>query len=489
MARYNTFKYGAAKYGTTSPDTLLWGLLIDWDDDGVFTGENEANRMKDMSIIRGRNYFVSPNGDGFEPIQPGQMRIVLNNRDGRYNPYNEASPLYPNVDSGKFIKLIVRFGSTVYNLFSGTIQDIIPNNNRVEILAEDGLRWLQDQLVETQIYQTITADTAIGYVLDAAKWPALWGKSLETGADTLSYWWAYGRNGWEEIRTLADSEFGRAWVDASGAMRFSNRYSTRAAVLSVDQSKLLRSVRIPQPWEVRRNIVQVTSNPITAQATADVWRAAGEYTVDAGATIDISIEFATPATGIIRPVATTDYTAFSLTGGGGVNLTADIVVNVVASSRSATLTITNTGVSLAYLNLLKLRGNPLQQSTVRSKSTGTGATTRPRTLNLNLEWQQNINNHASFSAQTLQFLQKVRELPQVQIEGRPDIQFVPDLFDPVTVGINAMNIGDTFQVGYIQHEWLSENGQAVRTTWKLEPLKEYTGWRFPVIFDSTSILV
>lgn len=488
MARYNQFKFNQAKYGITNPSTLLWGLLIDWDDDGQFTGENEAGRMKHMSITRGRNYFISPNGDGFEPLMPGQMRITLNNRDGRYNPYNESGPLYPYIDSGKFIKLIVRVGATIYNLFSGVIQEITPDNNRVEILAEDGLRWLQDQEVETQIYQNITADAAIGNILTAAKWPALWGSSMETGADVLDYWWAYGRNGWEEVRAVSESEFGRAWVDAAGQMRFANRFSSRASVLSVTQSQMLKGVRIPQPWEVRRNIVQVTSNPLTALATADIWRAAGEYTVDAGNSIDVTVEFDYPSIGIIQPVATTDYTAFSLTGGAGTDLTADITVSVIASAQSATLTISNSGASLAYLNLLKVRGNPLQASTVKSKSSGAGSSTRPRTLNLNLEWQQDINNPAAFSAQTLAFLETIRELPQIQIEGRPDIQFVPDLFDPVIIDIQALNIGDTFQVGYIEHEWLSENGQAVRTTWKLEPLKEYTGWRFPVIFDVTSIL-
>jgi hypothetical protein len=486
VARYNKFAYGARTYGNETPVNLLWGLLIDWDDDGVFDGNSEAPRLKHVAIRRGRNNLLAASANGFEPIGPGALSITLDNYDRRYDPYNEASPLYPNVDTGRFIWLFVRAGDVVYNLFQGTVQDIIPSGDRVQITAEDGLRWLMDQQVSSGIYQNTTADAAIGAVLDAAKWP--WARSLQAGADVLDYWWARGRSASEEIRSLADSEFGRAYVNASGALVFLNRFASQAVVATVDQSQALRDVALPQPWEIRRNIVEVQSNPISELALADIWTASTEYAVDAGTSIEIFVQFQDPAINVLQPEAVTDFTAFSLTDGEGDDLTSSVSVTATIFAETAQLTIQNNGAQLAYLNLLKLRGNPLFSSTVRSQATGTGYDRRPRLLSMDLEWQQDIYNPAGFAADVLALLGNVRELPVLQIESRPELQFAVDLFDPLTVQIPARAISDTFQVGMIEHEWISENGQAVRTTWKMEPFKEYTRWRFPVTFDTTSIL-
>jgi len=486
MTRYDRFLYGASKYGPSTSDNLLWGLLVDWDDDGAFDGTNEAAWLKHVAIQRGRNNLVSPSGDGFDPIQPGTLTVTLNNIDRRYDPYNESSPLYPNVDTGRMIKLLVRVGATVYDLFTGTIQNITPGKNTVQIEAEDGHRWLMDIPVTSTVYRNTTADAAIGAILDQVKWP--WARALQSGADVLDYWWMRGRNANEEIRSIADSEFGRAYVNASGALVFYNRFANRAPVADVDQSQLLRDMYFPQPWEVRRNIVQVQSNPISQLALDDVWTASTEYAVDGNGTITIEVGFDSPAVNVLQPVATTDYTAFSQTGGEGDDLTANITVSAVISAETATLTISNSGASLAYLNLLKLRGNPLYTSAVKSQATGAGYDRRPRQLSLDLEWQQDINNPVSFASDMLTFLSNTREMPVVTLENQGAVQFRVDLFDPITLQIPARNLSDTFQVGSIQHEWLAETGQAVRTTWKLEPFKEYTYWRFPVTFNTTSIL-
>jgi hypothetical protein len=486
MARYNKFAYGAQQYGVDTPVNLLWGLLIDWDDDGIFDGNNESPRLKHVSIQRGRNNLISPNGSSFEPIQPGALTITLDNYDRRYDPYNAASPLYPNVDTGRFVWLFVRVNDTVYNLFRGTLRDIVPSGDRVTITAEDGIGWLMDQQVSTTVYENTAADVAIGAVLDAAQWP--WGRSLQAGADVLDYWWARGRSAIDEIRAIADSEFGRFYINTAGALVFNSRTANKSPVLTIDQSQILRDIAIPQPWEIRRNIVEVQSNPIAEQAETDIWQSTVELAVDAGATVTQIIRYNTPAVDVVVPAATTDYTAFSQTGGLGSNLTASIAVTLSTYAESATISVTNNSASLAYVNLLKVRGKPLETGAVKARTTGTGYDRRPRLFSVDLEWQQDVNNPAAFASQILDFLANARELPVIQIENRPEIQFIPDLFDQVTVGINARNLSDTFQIGMIQHEWLGETGQAVRTTWKTEPLREYTGWRFPVIFDVTSIL-
>lgn len=489
MALYDKFKYAAAKYGASVPTNLRWGVTFDWDDDDVLDGTNEAPYLKGLVIERGRDYFISPDGSGFEPMAIGRASLQLDNSDGRYNPYNASSPLYPNCEPGRFVKIQVRDGATTYDLFSGVSQQIIPNgyNRSASIEAEDGIRWLSDNPVSTGIYEQTDAQTAIAAVLAAARWPALWGSAIDAGIDVLDYWWGKGRSALEEIRALSDAEIGWFYTDAAGQFVFRSRHNRDASAITITQDWVLINPAFPQPWEFRRNIVQVSSNPIAPATIADVWNASAEIALDGGASVEIEASLSGPAINLICEPGT-DYTAYSQSDGAGDDLTSNVIVSVTANVETATLTISNTGTQLAYINLLKVRGNALESSTVSRTAYGTGYDRHPRALALDLEWQQDANNPAAFSSEILTFLNASSAFPVIQIENRPSLQFAYDLGAIVTVDLAAVGINSTFRIGKIVHEWLSETGQAVRTTWKLEPYQSYGYWTFPATFDTTTIL-
>lgn len=487
MARYNTLAYAGATYGATSPTALFWGLDIDWADGGSFTGENEGERLQSVKVQRGRNYFLTSGNDGFEPVQVGTCELVLSNYDGRFDPYNASSPLYPNVAPGRLMRLRVRYGATIYSVFAGVIMDIQPGDfadmPTVTISCEDGLRWLQDTSVTTGVYTDIFADDAISALLAGAQWPAAWGSSLTSGADLLDYWWARDRSAFEEIRALSDSEIGTFFVDADGQFVFRNRQTVPASVLSLDQSQMLKNIKLLQPWEVQRNLCTVKSNPITAAALGDIWDGSG-ISVGAGQTITIWAEFADGAINVLAPVATTDYQAFRNSDGSGANLTGYISIAATIYADKAMLEITNSYTRVAYLTLLKVRGQALGSATVSAQSTATGYDRRPRQIKLDLEWQQDANNPDVFAARLLSILNATQPLPVFQINTRPDLQFTPDLFDPITLTIARLNISGLYRVGAISHEWTAPTGQAVTTTIYTEPHWAYAYW----IFDSDAVL-
>ena len=64
MSRYGTFKYSTQKYGVSVNPNLLWALEVDWDDDGVFDGSNDAVRVTGLRSERGDQYFISGDGRG-----------------------------------------------------------------------------------------------------------------------------------------------------------------------------------------------------------------------------------------------------------------------------------------------------------------------------------------------------------------------------------------------------------------------------------------
>src|SRR3990167_9369781 len=136
MPRYGTFLYGpagtGALYGATpTEDFNLWTFQVDWLGDLSYappsnTFNNEALRMKSLTTVRGRQHFLSK--DGFDRYEPGEAVGIFDNSDGRYDPYNTSSPLYPYVEPGRLVRILVKDGTsgTNYGVMRGVVKDIQP---------------------------------------------------------------------------------------------------------------------------------------------------------------------------------------------------------------------------------------------------------------------------------------------------------------------------------------------------------------------------
>ena len=87
-------------------DNNIYRIEIDWDGDGSFAHAN-ANVFDDLiqfNCYRGRSY-----GDMiYGRSEAGEMRIVLNNDDGKYNRFNAGSPLHSLVLPGRLARFSMR---------------------------------------------------------------------------------------------------------------------------------------------------------------------------------------------------------------------------------------------------------------------------------------------------------------------------------------------------------------------------------------------
>ena len=100
--RYGQAKYGSFKYGITDNPNVGWRFLVKWDDQ-FWTPE--ANRVLDLVITRGRDNMMS--GDKLlEPMKPGEAVFMLDNHDGRYDPFNTSSPLYNLIGPNKRLQIL-----------------------------------------------------------------------------------------------------------------------------------------------------------------------------------------------------------------------------------------------------------------------------------------------------------------------------------------------------------------------------------------------
>lgn len=503
--RYAAFVYGAAaghKYGASTLTSLLYGLFVDWNNDGrypdVFASSsddegynNEAyRRMTDWSSRRGRKELIRDSDQkGFNPPMIGEARIVLDNADDRYNPLNTSSPLYPNIEAGRYARFFVKNGSTgtEYDLITGQLDDIDLVGYGVDARAimtiKDGWRELRDNEISVALDTTVRTDVAIGSVLDEADWPALWGRTLSEGATVLPYYWEDVRSPSAAILDLSDAEYGRFFIANDGKAKYYSRYESLTSVVTLQENNTLKDIQVTDVFKSRRDKVTIAVHPRVNQAQTVVWTlntttplAVG--TTDTPSTLEIWAEFTydgetVPVIDEVTPQASTDYTANSRADGTGTDLTANVTVSMTTFGSRAKLTTSNSGAA-GFLTLLQVRAEPLNSPNTFYAISGTGK----RNFGLDNNWNQSRLFSEILADVLLTVFTNNPTLPTFFVEARPTVQFLPDLNDRVTASFPTLGMSTDYTVGYIEHQSLEPTGQAVRTKFVMEPFAESTGSGF-----------
>jgi hypothetical protein len=491
--RYGTFQYGAGVlYGETAVEHQLWALLVDWNGDGQYDSFNEANRMTDLQVSRGRKNLLDSSGTGFEPVGIGRLTIELDNTDGRFDPFNERSPLYPYVRPGVRIAVLTRLpGGASHPVFAGRIEDIVPiagAARRVRLIAVDGLTWLADQVVELHIQSGLSIDAAIAAVLAAAQWP--WGTELEASTDTLAWFWApAGKKVRQVLDELIGAHLGQFFAAADGAARFYSRaHALQAASVRIEQDDLAGDVVVRSPWEVIKNRITLNCHPRALENTAVVWQVSGIPEVAAGESFEVWGSFQTNGgEGIVgaitTPAATTDYTVNTAADGSGTDLTGSCSVSVLAYAGSVQVRLTNGSAQDGYITLLQVRGQALADNPVKIQQVDedSQALYGPKSLTIDTPFLQDPNLAAAIAEALIDQLAAAQVYPTVTLTGRPEIQFALDLFDYVDLVIAPIGVAGVYRLAWVEHRWASESGQATVTQMGFEPVGDLleTVWTFP----------
>lgn len=506
---YGTVIYGLPLYGYLAPedtDNLRWGIEVDWDNDGNFDGVNEADYCTDLTTRRGRENLLDESGTGFKSVEVGKASLTLENDDRRYDPRNTSSPLYPNILPGRLIRITVtdELDGTTYPIFFGKITDIQPIGRRgemVRIEAEDGIRWLLDQTVSVETLVNQSVDDAITDILTNAQWPVEWGYALDNSPDYIPYFWTVpGTVAWNAIKELTDYCFGTAFVAADGQLKFYSRQRLTAPVATWTDPMLLKSVQLPQPWENVRNMISIVVHPVDPLSLATLWSLTQQPRLANGESITLFGEFAVAnvkcaADNVISPVAGTDYNLTTNPDGGGTNYNASCTVTSSVYSTAISVTITNNAGVPVYLANMQVRGYPVFPTdtvTVQSINSTSIGTYGPKRFEINNAWMQIMPLAQILLGEIAPFFEVPLDVPTVQMEASKANQFAVDLFDRITYQSTKLGFNTNFAIGYIEHQWISETGQAVRTTFKLEPYYYEQGpaagtfWVFPTNIGTTS---
>lgn len=485
-------KYSQFKYGVTTTTNNLWAMEVDWDKDDVFDGQNEATYAYDFQSTRGRDYYIRATADGFEKMPIGEAVIRLYNDTGRYDPYNAAGDLYGLLKSGCKVRIRVKNGTAGDNepVFTGILTKIIPYGRRgtVDLVIKDGWSYLQNADVRAAIQADLTADEAIGNILDYVGWPAVWGSSLDVAPDTINYWWEPKLKAKREVESLSESTMGYVFIARDGTLTYYSRHQDFTVATTLTEDELLKDISINQPWEFTRNIVGIQSHPKVLQALQVIWTLNEKPLIGVGESYTVWSTYTyndidTPAIDVVDPLAGTDYTCNAQEDGGGADLTGNFTRTFTDFGETSKTVLTNGGAA-AYLTLLQIRGKPIESPDVAEMvGEGTGYDTDPKAFNVDLAWLQDTSVAQNMATFLAGFLGAEPIFPRVFVEDRFDIQFGLDLFDMVNLDLTTWGIDEDFMVSKIKHKWLNKTGQLVNTEFKFEPTYGVGGgdyWRIGV---------
>lgn len=507
MSRYNTFVYDdGTLYGDGEPTGLIvWAVEIDWDQDLRFDGANEADRMFSISVNRGRKKMLkqpSQQGSkqislGFESVPPGKCTIKLRNNDGRYDGWNEDSPIYPYVIYGPDVRIRVadQADGILRDFFYGRIVDIRPfgygADAYVELEIEDGSRLLRTYTARAPITQNITPGQAIDRILDAVNWPVHWGRNIDTGSGDIPYHYASGNKlAWSELVDVAESFLGQFFIGADGKARFVDRNTEPESIIDFSQAFLMKDIHLPQPSVNRRNITRIKVHPLKSASESVIYQVIGDpLLVEAGTQKVIWANYTynnlpVPANNIVQPVATTDYLANTNSDGSGTDKTSDCHITVYDFGDNAKMTIRNNSLSNFFVTKRQIRGTAIYEENVSDVTypEDFSIVKIPQEFVLDLRWQQSVNVAYDYSVVLGPFMDRQNKFPVVKMMGRPEYQFIPDLFDLCVLDVAKLGIvGESLRVGGIEHKSLGDNCQHVETKFYLEPyLSTGDYWTWPI---------
>lgn len=493
--------YGGFLYGGEATNNITWLVNVDWDEDGSYDGLNEAPFMFDYMVTRGRQFYLQE-GANFQPFEPGRATISLYNTTGRYDPFNTDSVLYPNVDTGKFIRIIAEFEGINYPRFAGIIEDIRPIRvnglEAVQIDILDGWAWLNNHFTAAAVETVKDTGDAITDILTDADWPAIWGSTIGAGADDIPYWWEDYRPAAEAINDLVAYENGRFWIGADGSANYENRQIVGEREIELTEDKLLKEVMMEMPWNAERNVVRIISHPIKTIAETVLWTLQDIPEIAASESLEIIVDFTydgiqCPGDDLVTPVENTDYEMNTAADGSGADKSADFAVTIEATwGQRALLKYTNNGGTAAHVTLGQLRGDALTRpDQIEATDDQRVGSEQPKLFLVDSQHLQSSTNAPVLADYYASFITATKLFPNVMIENRFEEQFTPDLLSRVGVDIPTKGVEDkSYRLGYMEERWLHPNGQSLQSIFRFEPTEEATAyWQFPAQIGIDTIFV
>jgi len=190
-----------------------------------------SNLLDTVQTNRGRNISS-------EQFQTGVASVRILDQNGDFNPQNPASPYYTYLNPMRKITITATYLGVTYPIFAGYITAYNTSTPKFSgdivyttVTAVDGFRLFQnDQFFGvTGAVAGETTGTRIGKILDTIGWPPSL-RDIDTGLTTCQADPATQRTALGALTTVATTEYGAIYMDATGRVAFQDRNLTVSSV-------------------------------------------------------------------------------------------------------------------------------------------------------------------------------------------------------------------------------------------------------------------
>lgn len=309
-------------------------------------------------------------------LSVGTAEVLLRNDTGKYSPSNATSPYFPNVTTYKNVRIRSTYLNGTYYLFSGVVvgYSVDPaRGNRICIIqCSDRMTLLQYRYINLPLKVDINVKALLEDVLDEA---GITARTIDALYDTIPFVWFRNRRPIEVLNEMIIFGNYKMYVDPAGTLKIRDRYMGLAGTsIATYNDSFVEMGYVLTPDNIANHVsVSGTPRRIAAAVTV-VANLEDIILIQAGQTITLTLtyydtltnESGVPATEMVTPVATTDYTANTKHDSTGADKTGQLTINVTFQGASADIDIENNNSVQVYLTKMQLRGKPIQKQPVIS---------------------------------------------------------------------------------------------------------------------------
>jgi hypothetical protein len=190
-----------------------------------------SNQINRIETRRGRNALI-------DEFQTGTLTLRIVDQNGDFNPQNPASPYFELLTPMKKVQITATYAGVTYPIFSGFITSYVTTYPKeadevaiTTIQAVDAFRLAYNAQIST-----VTGTSAgqlsgarVNAILDEIDWPVSM-RDVDAGLTTLQADPGTNRTALQALTTVAQSEYGAIYVDASGSFVFQDRNVTASSI-------------------------------------------------------------------------------------------------------------------------------------------------------------------------------------------------------------------------------------------------------------------
>ena len=191
-----------------------------------------SNQVNRIETNRGRTALS-------DQFQTGTLTLRIVDQNGDFNPQNVTGPYYNLLTPMKKVQITATYNSVIYPIFSGFITSYVttyPGESGEDVAittiqAVDAFRLAQIAQISTVTGATAgdLSGTRVNQILDQIDWPSSM-RDIDAGLTTLQADPGTNRTALASLVTVAESEYGAIYVDASGSFVFQDRDVTAGSI-------------------------------------------------------------------------------------------------------------------------------------------------------------------------------------------------------------------------------------------------------------------